>query len=71
MLLSNKMCFCVFSHQKSSTEQLQIAYEIFEKAIDGVNTSHLMTLLPDGKSIFDNCCRKVKSLQKATLQWNL
>ncbi|XP_010290005.1 PREDICTED: uncharacterized protein CFAP54, partial [Phaethon lepturus] len=46
---------------KSPTEQLQVAYESLEKAINGMNTSRLMTLLPDGKSIFDNCCTKVDS----------
>ncbi|KAF4791553.1 hypothetical protein TURU_129343 [Turdus rufiventris] len=46
---------------KTPTEQLQIAYEILEKAINDMNTSRLMTLLPDGKSIFDNCCTKVYS----------
>lgn len=51
----------MFSFQKSPTEQLQVAYESLEKAINGMNTSRLMTLLPDGKSIFDNCCTKVKS----------
>ncbi|XP_009947172.1 PREDICTED: uncharacterized protein CFAP54, partial [Leptosomus discolor] len=44
---------------KSPTEQLQVAYESLEKAIIGMNTSRLMALLPDGKSIFDNCCTKV------------
>lgn len=61
MLLSNKTCFCVFSCQKSPTEQLQVAYESLENAINGMNTSRSMTLLPDGKSIFDNCCTKVRS----------
>ncbi|XP_015482778.1 cilia- and flagella-associated protein 54 isoform X2 [Parus major] len=46
---------------KTPTEQLKIAYEILEKAINDMNTSRLMTLLPDGKSIFDNCCTKVDS----------
>ncbi|KAM6301684.1 cilia- and flagella-associated protein 54 [Podargus strigoides] len=46
---------------KSPTEQLQVTYEILEKAINVMNTSHLMTLLPDGKLIFDNCCTKVDS----------
>ncbi|KAM9292811.1 LOW QUALITY PROTEIN: cilia- and flagella-associated protein 54 [Morus bassanus] len=46
---------------KSPTEQLQVAYESLEKAINGMNTSRLMTLLPDGKSIFDHCCTKVDS----------
>ncbi|CAN8211290.1 unnamed protein product [Coccothraustes coccothraustes] len=46
---------------KMPTEQLLIAYEVLEKAINGMNTSRLMTLLPDGKSIFDSCCTKVDS----------
>ncbi|XP_030335899.1 cilia- and flagella-associated protein 54 isoform X2 [Strigops habroptila] len=60
-LLQDETCDMPEILMKSSTEQLQIAYEILEKAIDGMNTSHLMTLLPDGKSIFDNCCTKVDS----------
>lgn len=66
MLLPNKTCLYVFSFQKSPTEQLQVAYESLEKAINGINTSRLMTLLPDGKSIFDNCCTKVKSTKSCT-----
>ncbi|XP_030309874.1 cilia- and flagella-associated protein 54 [Calypte anna] len=46
---------------KSPMEQLQVAYESLEKAINEMNTSYLMTLVPDGKSIFDNCCTKVES----------
>ncbi|KAM9388154.1 cilia- and flagella-associated protein 54 [Phaethornis superciliosus] len=46
---------------KSPIEQLQVAYESLEKAINEMNTSHLMTLVPDGKSIFDNCYTKVES----------
>ncbi|XP_064899539.1 cilia- and flagella-associated protein 54 isoform X1 [Columba livia] len=46
---------------KSPTEQLQVAYESLENAINGMNTCRLMTLLPDGKSIFDSCCTKVGS----------
>ncbi|PKK21110.1 cilia and flagella associated 54 [Columba livia] len=46
---------------KSPTEQLQVAYESLENAINGMNTCRLMTLLPDGKSIFDSCCTKVDS----------
>ncbi|XP_077034849.1 cilia- and flagella-associated protein 54 [Agelaius phoeniceus] len=44
---------------KTPTEQLQIAYEVLEKAVNDMNTSRLMTILPDGKSIFDSCCTKV------------
>ncbi|XP_010014599.1 PREDICTED: uncharacterized protein CFAP54, partial [Nestor notabilis] len=57
-LLQDETCDMPEILMKSSTEQLQIAYEILEKAIDGMNTSHLMTLLPDGKSVFDICCTK-------------
>ncbi|KAM6292902.1 cilia- and flagella-associated protein 54 [Porphyrio hochstetteri] len=46
---------------KSAIEQLQVAYESLEKAINAMNTSRLMSLLPDGKSVFDNCCTKVYS----------
>lgn len=60
------MYFYVLSFQKSPTEQLQVAYESLENAINGMNTYRLMTLLPDGKSIFDNCCTKVKSTENYT-----
>ncbi|XP_063010920.1 cilia- and flagella-associated protein 54 [Melospiza melodia melodia] len=46
---------------KTPTEQLQIAYEVLEKAINDMNTSRLTTILPDGKSVFDGCCTKVDS----------
>ncbi|XP_010006376.1 PREDICTED: uncharacterized protein CFAP54 [Chaetura pelagica] len=46
---------------KSPTELLRVAYESLEKAINEMNTFCLMTLVPDGKSIFDNCCTKVES----------
>lgn len=42
-------------------EQLRFAYENLEKAINEINKSRLMTFLPDGTSIFDNCCTKVNS----------
>ncbi|RMC03212.1 hypothetical protein DUI87_20406 [Hirundo rustica rustica] len=61
-ILATTVSSCVStSEQKTPTEQLQIAYEILEKAINDMNTSRVMTLLPDGKSIFDNCCTKVDS----------
>ncbi|XP_075789877.1 cilia- and flagella-associated protein 54 isoform X3 [Pelodiscus sinensis] len=44
--------------KKSPTEQLHFAYENLEKAINGMNMSRLMTILPDGKSILDTCCTK-------------
>uniref|UniRef100_A0A8C0UUS3 Cilia and flagella associated protein 54 n=1 Tax=Cyanistes caeruleus TaxID=156563 RepID=A0A8C0UUS3_CYACU len=53
-------------YKKTPTQQLKIAYEILEKAINDMNTSRLMTLLPDGKSIFDNCCTKVKFTKSYT-----
>lgn len=65
-MLSKEMCLYGFSFQKTPTEQLQIAYEILEKAINDMNTSRLMTLLPDGKSIVDNCCTKVKFTKSYT-----
>lgn len=58
-MLSTEMCLYGFLFQKTPTEQLQIAYEILEKAINDMNTARLMTLLPNGKSIFDDCCTKV------------
>ncbi|KAM8820072.1 cilia- and flagella-associated protein 54 [Eudromia elegans] len=56
---------------KSPIEQLQAAYESLEKAINGMNTCRLMTLLPDGKSIFDTCCTKVNlDGQNLNLEWD-
>ncbi|KAM6320974.1 LOW QUALITY PROTEIN: cilia- and flagella-associated protein 54 [Aegotheles albertisi] len=46
---------------KSPAEQLQVAYESLEKAVYEMNTSHLLTHVPDGKSVFDNCCTRVES----------
>uniref|UniRef100_A0A8C4TSV1 Cilia and flagella associated protein 54 n=1 Tax=Falco tinnunculus TaxID=100819 RepID=A0A8C4TSV1_FALTI len=60
-LLQDETCDMPEILMKSPTEQLQVAYESLEKAINGMNTSRLMTLLPDGKSIFDNCCTMVDS----------
>uniref|UniRef100_A0A8C3F4F5 Cilia and flagella associated protein 54 n=1 Tax=Chrysemys picta bellii TaxID=8478 RepID=A0A8C3F4F5_CHRPI len=45
---------------KSPAEQLHFAYENLEKAINGMNMSRLMTILPDGKSVLDTYCTKVK-----------
>ncbi|XP_074840080.1 cilia- and flagella-associated protein 54 [Carettochelys insculpta] len=44
--------------KKTPAEQLYFAYENLQKAIDGMNMSRLKTILPDGKSILDNCCTK-------------
>ncbi|XP_062348340.1 cilia- and flagella-associated protein 54 [Cinclus cinclus] len=60
-LLQDETCDMPEILMKMPAEQLQIAYEILEKAINAMNTCRLMTLLPDGKSIFDNCCTKVYS----------
>ncbi|KAM6417221.1 cilia- and flagella-associated protein 54 [Pluvialis apricaria] len=60
-LLQDETCDIPEILMKSPTEQLQVAYESLEKAINGINTCRLMTLLPDGKSIFDNCFTKVDS----------
>ncbi|XP_021247900.1 cilia- and flagella-associated protein 54 isoform X2 [Numida meleagris] len=58
---------------RSPTEQLQLAYESLEKTINEMNKSRLMTILPDGKSIFDNCCTKVDSNDQnlsSILEWS-
>ncbi|XP_039375457.1 cilia- and flagella-associated protein 54 isoform X5 [Mauremys reevesii] len=47
--------------KKSPAEQLHFAYENLEKAINGMNTSRLMTILPDGKSVLDTYCTKKNS----------
>ncbi|XP_065416879.1 cilia- and flagella-associated protein 54 isoform X5 [Chrysemys picta bellii] len=44
--------------KKSPAEQLHFAYENLEKAINGMNMSRLMTILPDGKSVLDTYCTK-------------
>ncbi|XP_062838899.1 cilia- and flagella-associated protein 54 isoform X2 [Anolis carolinensis] len=45
--------------QKSAAEQLQLAYEHLDSAIRGMNQAHLTTVLPDGMSVLDNCCKKI------------
>lgn len=65
-MLSKEIHLYEFSFQKMPSEQLQIAYQILEKALNDMNTSRLMTLLPDGKSIFDSCCTKVKFTKSYT-----
>ncbi|XP_053799690.1 cilia- and flagella-associated protein 54 isoform X3 [Vidua chalybeata] len=60
-LLQDEACDMPEILMKTPTEQLQIAYEILEKALNDMNASRLMTLLPDGKSILDSCCTKVDS----------
>nr|XP_048691469.1 cilia- and flagella-associated protein 54 isoform X3 [Caretta caretta] len=47
--------------KKSPAEQLHFAYENLEKAINGMNMSRLMTILPDGKSVLDTYCTKKNS----------
>ncbi|XP_040518077.1 cilia- and flagella-associated protein 54 isoform X2 [Gallus gallus] len=58
---------------RSPTEQLQLAYEYLEKTINEMNKSRLMTFLPDGKSILDDCCTKVDSHGQnlsSVLEWS-
>ncbi|XP_048796850.1 cilia- and flagella-associated protein 54 isoform X6 [Lagopus muta] len=58
---------------RSPTEQLQLAYENLEKTINEMNKSRLMTFVPDGKSVFDNCCTKVGSHGQnlsSVLEWS-
>ncbi|XP_042324461.1 cilia- and flagella-associated protein 54 isoform X2 [Sceloporus undulatus] len=45
--------------QKSATEQLQLAYEQLDRAIHGMNQARQVTILPDGTSVLDNCCKKI------------
>ncbi|XP_053260953.1 cilia- and flagella-associated protein 54 isoform X2 [Podarcis raffonei] len=44
--------------QKSPSEQLHLAYEYLDRAINAMNRARLITLLPDGTSVLDNCCKK-------------
>nr|XP_060633260.1 cilia- and flagella-associated protein 54 [Anolis sagrei ordinatus] len=45
--------------QKSAAEQLQLTYKHLDRAICGMNQAHLTTVLPDGMSVLDNCCKKI------------
>uniref|UniRef100_A0A670IXX3 Cilia and flagella associated protein 54 n=1 Tax=Podarcis muralis TaxID=64176 RepID=A0A670IXX3_PODMU len=40
---------------KSPSEQLHLAYEYLDRAINAMNRARLITLLPDGTSVLDNC----------------
>ncbi|XP_062991053.1 cilia- and flagella-associated protein 54 [Elgaria multicarinata webbii] len=45
--------------QKPPLEQLQLAYEYLDRAISAMNRARLVTVLPDGTSVLDNCCKKM------------
>lgn len=40
-------------------EQLFLAYELLDKAIDGINLNCMLTTLPNGSSVIDHCYAKV------------
>ncbi|XP_053108413.1 cilia- and flagella-associated protein 54 isoform X2 [Hemicordylus capensis] len=44
--------------QKCPLEQLHLAYQYLDRAISAINRAHRITLLPDGTSVLDNCCKK-------------
>ncbi|XP_072204292.1 cilia- and flagella-associated protein 54 [Excalfactoria chinensis] len=71
ILSEDETCDIPEISMRSPTEQLQLAYENLEKTINEMNKSRSMTFLPDGKSIFDNCCTKVDSQNlSSVLEWS-
>ncbi|XP_026548471.1 cilia- and flagella-associated protein 54 [Notechis scutatus] len=45
--------------QQPPREQLFLAYEYIDRAIIAINRAHVLTVLPDGTSVFDNYCKKM------------
>ncbi|XP_065597313.1 cilia- and flagella-associated protein 54 [Cyrtonyx montezumae] len=73
ILSEDETCDIPEALMRSPVEQLQLAYENLEKTINEMNKSRLMTFLPDGKSIFDDCCMKVDSNGQnlsSVLEWS-
>lgn len=46
--------------QQPPQEQLFLAYEYIDRAITAINQAHVLTVLPDGTSVLDNYCKKVR-----------
>ncbi|XP_040836382.1 cilia- and flagella-associated protein 54 [Ochotona curzoniae] len=44
--------------KKKPVEQLFFAYELLDKAIDGINLNCMLTTLPNGSSVVDHCYAK-------------
>ncbi|XP_061438715.1 cilia- and flagella-associated protein 54 [Rhineura floridana] len=44
--------------QKSPPEQLYLAFEYLDRAINAMNRARQVILLPDGASVIDYCCKK-------------
>ncbi|XP_044240443.2 cilia- and flagella-associated protein 54 isoform X1 [Ursus arctos] len=44
--------------KKKPVEQLFLAYELLDKAIDGINLNCMLTTLPNGSSVIDHCYAK-------------
>ncbi|XP_044083407.1 cilia- and flagella-associated protein 54 [Neovison vison] len=44
--------------KKKPVEQLFLAYELLDKAIDGINLNCMLTALPNGSSVIDHCYAK-------------
>nr|XP_025737196.1 cilia- and flagella-associated protein 54-like [Callorhinus ursinus] len=44
--------------KKKPVEQLFLAYELLDKAIDGINLNCMLTTLPNGSSVVDHCYAK-------------
>eukprot|EP00071_Canis_lupus_P025498 XP_022259055.1 cilia- and flagella-associated protein 54 isoform X3 [Canis lupus familiaris] len=44
--------------KKKPVEQLFLAYELLDKAIDGINLNCMLSTLPDGSSVIDHCYTK-------------
>ncbi|KAJ6656335.1 hypothetical protein lerEdw1_003838 [Lerista edwardsae] len=44
--------------QRSPPDQLFLAYQYLDRAISAMNRARLLTVLPDGVSVLDHCCKK-------------
>lgn len=51
-------------------EQLLFAYELLDKAIDGINLNCMLTTLPNGSSVVDHCYAKVR-MEKSYMRLKL
>ncbi|XP_066490590.1 cilia- and flagella-associated protein 54 [Tiliqua scincoides] len=45
--------------QRCPSEQLFFAYQYLDRGISAMNRARLLTVLPDGTSVLDNCCKKI------------
>lgn len=59
--LADRMCGFFF--QQTPAEQFFLAYQYLDRAISAMNQARLLTVLPDGASVLDHCCKKVRCLK--------